>query len=276
MTDDLNLTTVSSLVERAREVSREDGRRPHLGCSLLGHHCDRWLWLSFRWAVVELHEGRILGVFRRGHCEEPLVYSDLRAAGLTVSGEQDRVAFSAHVSGSTDGRILGVPAAEKTEHVLEIKTHSRKSFDDVSNRGVREAKPMHWAQMQLYMHGLRLTRALYYAVCKDDDRIYTERVHYDREAAEALVARGLRITTSHRMPEPCPGASPTWYQCKFCPAYHLCHAGMALEQQNCRTCQQSTPTEAGWKCERWGAEIPLEAQKTGCEHWEIHEDFCPF
>ena len=40
--------------------------RPHMGCSQLGHPCDRWLWLSFRWAVQSQFPGRILRLFRGG------------------------------------------------------------------------------------------------------------------------------------------------------------------------------------------------------------------
>ena len=32
------------------EKSAEAGQRPHLGASELGHECERYLWLSFRWA----------------------------------------------------------------------------------------------------------------------------------------------------------------------------------------------------------------------------------
>jgi hypothetical protein len=51
--------------------------------------------------------------------------------------------------------------------VVEFKTHSAKSFRKLVQRGVAEAKPQHWAQMQVYMQLTGLTRALYVAVCKD-------------------------------------------------------------------------------------------------------------
>ena len=81
---------------------------------------------------------------------------------------------------------------------------------------------MHWAQMQLYMLGTRIDRALYVAVCKNDDQLYTERVHFDKEAAEKLLQRGKRLAKSERMPEPI-STDPSWYQCKFCAAHSFCH-----------------------------------------------------
>ena len=82
--------------------------RPHMGCSTLGHACDRWLWLSFRWAVVEPFKGRILRLFRRGQNEEATVVADLKAIGMDIQhtgADQSRVDFGCHVSGSVDGVI---------------------------------------------------------------------------------------------------------------------------------------------------------------------------
>lgn len=266
--------SLSALIDAAHEKAKELPR-PHMGASALGHHCDRWLWLSFRWAIREQFSGRILRLFRRGHNEEASAVSDLRLAGLVIEktgAEQSRVSFGSHVSGSVDGVITsGLPGAEKTPHVLEIKTHSKKSFDALEKEGVQKAKPMHYTQMQVYMLGLNLERALYYAVCKDDDRIYTERMRFDREHAEKAVARGKRIAMADAMPEPCAGASASWYQCKFCPAYAFCHQGQPVQERNCRTCGYSTARDDGtFYCEKWEATIPLDSQIAGCEFFEIH------
>ena len=82
---------------------------------------------------------------------------------------------------------------------------------------------MHYAQMQCYMLASGIDRALYVAVCKDDDRLHIERVKFDEPHAKALIARGHRIALSERLPEPCAGAAPDWYQCRFCAAHGFCH-----------------------------------------------------
>ena len=273
------LDQISALIDKHHEEQQGEPR-PHLGASMLGHPCDRWLWLSFRWAVVEKFPGRILRLFRRGHNEEQQIISDLRAIGLDVrtsSAGQSRVDFGCHVSGSIDARIeAGVPDAKKTPHVAEFKTHSLKSFNEVKAKGVKEAKPMHWAQMQLYMLGTELNRALYVAVCKDDDRIYTERVRLDLPAAQKLVARGHRITQSDRMPEPL-STNPTWYECRFCPAHDFCHKSKTTEQVNCRTCAHASALpDSTWHCARWDDLIPTEAQRAGCESHVLHPDMVPW
>jgi hypothetical protein len=249
-----------------------------MGVSLLGHHCDRWLWINFRWAVVEDFDGRILRLFRRGHSEEDTIIKDLRSIGIDICSSQRRVDFGNHVSGSLDGVIeSGVPEAPKARHVAEFKTHSKKSFDDMVKNGVEKSKPMHFIQMQVYMHGTDINRALYLAVCKDDDRIYTERVKYDKKVADDAIIRGKRIAMSDRMPEPC-SADPSWYQCKFCPAHSFCHKAEPTKRVNCRTCAHSTAMpDSTFRCERHDADaIPEDFQHEGCDDHILHPDMVPW
>lgn len=269
--------TIASMIDQYH-ASKPSKPRPHMGVSLLGHHCDRWLWLNFRWVVVEDFEGRILRLFRRGHKEEDVIISDLRSIGVDIRSSQRRVDFGNHVSGSLDGVIeKGVPEAPKARHVAEFKTHSKKSFDDMEKNGVEKSKPQHFVQMQVYMHGTSIKRALYLAVCKDDDRIYTERVRYDKKVAEDAIIRGKRIAMADRMPEPV-SADPSWYQCKFCPAHSFCHKAEPTKRINCRTCAHSTAmADSTWRCERHDADnIPEDFQHQGCADHILHPDMVPW
>jgi hypothetical protein len=145
---------IEALIDRHHEQQQEPPR-PHMGASMLGHPCDRWLWLSFRWAVQAEFPGRILRLFRRGHLEERQIVSDLRAIGIDIrstSEHQSRVDLGCHVSGSLDGIIeSGVPEAPKARHVAEFKTHSLKSFEKLLSAGVEKSKPEHYIQMQACM-----------------------------------------------------------------------------------------------------------------------------
>ena len=264
--------TISSLIDKAHE-DKSERPRPHMGCSTIGHDCDRWLWLSFRWAVQEPFSGRILRLFRRGHNEEATVYEDLKAIGCKITDTQTRVDFGSHVSGSLDGCITGVPGAPKKNHVLEIKTHGKKSFDELEKDGVYASKPMHWAQMQVYMLGVGTNRALYYAVCKDDDRIYTERVELDKEAAQKIIDRGKRIAMQENMPDPV-RTDETNYKCRWCAGHDMCYGSKTTKHVNCRTCAHVTPKDDGtWSCERHKADnIPVDFQHKGCEDHVLHPD----
>lgn len=245
---------------------------------MLGHPCDRWLWLSFRWAVIEKFEGRILRLFRRGQLEEHTIIKDLVSIGLQVRelDQQERVSFGWHVGGSIDAIIdRGVPESPERPHIAEFKTHSKKSFDELIAKGVESAKKQHFVQMQLYMLGTGIDRALYLAVCKDDDRIYTERVKFDEEVANRYLQRGYRIVQSERMPQGI-SSNPSWYECKMCAAHEFCFSTRLTKEVNCRTCCHSTPRVDDWLCELHGDAIPPEFMLEGCDSHCLHPDLVPW
>ena len=272
-------SSIESLIDQAHEAM-SDRPRLHMGCSILGHSCDRYLWLNFRWAVIEKFPGRIRRLFRRGHNEEKWIEADLKMIGVSVENtgdNQSKVQLGCHIGGSIDGILSNIPGKTKTKAVLEAKTHSKKSFDSVKDKGVQASKPMHYVQMQLYMLGTGLTRAVYFAVCKDDDRIYTERVKFDDELAKKYLERGKRIVTSDRIPPPM-STDPSWWECKFCAAHEFCHKTNRTKEVNCRTCALSTAEADGtWTCTRWGgAVIPNENQYEGCDSHVLHPDMVPW
>ena len=286
------------------ERSAEDWRRVHLGASAVGSSCTRELWYSFRWALNPRHEGRLLRLFERGHREEAWIVAELRLVGMSVEEldlsvpltvEEKQLpqyrfkALGGHFAGGSDGFVLGVFEAPKSWHLLEVKTSNERRFKELQRDGVRTAQPKHWEQMQSYMHGMapslpldgsrvvtakvRVRRALYVCVCKNDDHVYVERIHYDRAAAEAIARKAEGVIFA---PEPLSRISedPTWFECKFCDYRPVCHLGQVeLLERNCRTCLSSTPTQDGaWTCDYYkdgalGEKLTLvpNAQRHGCE-----------
>lgn len=277
----MDTLSVTELIDRRQKaLALEQRPRPYFGISTIGHPCDRWLWLQFRWAVVQRFPGRMYRLFARGQREEAVMADLLRSIGMDLrrtGDDQAEVSFG-WVKGHLDGIIeSGVPEAPKTSHVWECKTHNRRSYNELEKDGVRKAKPMHWAQMQCYMLGIGLDRALYTAVCKDDDRIYTERVRLDPEAAEALVNRGKAIAVEPGIPAPV-SARPEWYQCKMCPGWDICHGSKCTKQTSCRTCAHFTvlPDERCTCAAYGGIEVPKEAQLKGCRAHVLHPDLVPW
>jgi hypothetical protein len=173
-------------------------------------------------------------------------------------------AHDGHLGGSLDGIGKGFPEAPKSFAVVEQKTHSDKSFAELCKKGVKESKPQHFVQMTLYMGLMDIDRALYLAKNKNDETIYSEWVHFDKEVFEKHLARAKRLIDST---EPPPGIStdPGWYQCKFCDFYSLCHEEKIAES-NCRTCCHSTPVkDAKWHCGMDETILTEKKQRKGCE-----------
>lgn len=237
-----------------------DAPRQYLGASSIGHSCKRALWLSFRQVRYEAFSGRMLRLFNTGHLEEPRMVEDLRNAGVEVhevdpiTHQQWAISYhGGHFRGHADGVALGIKDAPNTWHLLEFKTHSEKSFNLLTSKGVAQSKPMHYDQMQVYMHGLSLSRAYYLARNKNTDELYGERIKYDAVHATKLIAKAESIIYA---PEPMQPISnkPDWYECKMCSMHPYCHAGVTalpepMPNLNCRTCINSTPErDGGWSC----------------------------
>jgi len=257
-----------------------------MGASDIGHHCDRFLWLKFRSMLMPKKiEGRILRLFRRGHREEAMVIEDLYNIGClleaTPGGKQKYVDIGKFVGGYVDGVIKsGVPEAPTTPHLLEIKTHNDKSFKELQKKGVFKSKPQHWAQCQVYMYGLGLTRCLYIAINKNDDEYYVERFDYDKDAASKIIERGQTLATEARLPGGI-STNPAWFQCKFCDFYDFCHgiSNASIETwRHCRSCEHITPVidsdgkTGTWFCKLYGENPPKDFLKIGCDNWELHSD----
>ena len=255
----------------AYEADTSDGFRSHLGASLIGKECERALWYDFRWTTKAKFPGRVLRLFETGHLAEARLVQNLRRTGATVlevdpeTGRQFRVqAHGGHFGGSLDGIALNLLEAPKTWHVLEFKTHSAKSFADLAAKHVRQSKPQHFAQMQIYMSLTGLTRALYVAVNKDNDDLYIERVELDNVVSARLLEKAQRVIFA-ATPLPRISDDPSWYQCRLCDHADVCHGKQAAEI-NCRTCLHATPIDGGWHCARHNKSLTEINQRTACTH----------
>lgn len=253
--------TVKAIYEYHKRRGDSEPARGYLGASIAGHECDRYLWLKFRVAGTSNHDGRLYRLFETGNLAEPRFIKELEAIGCSVmpvdpnTGQQWSVsAVGGHFSGHMDGVATGIPEAPLTHHLLEFKTHSAKSFEKLVREGVKVSKPMHYVQCMIYMGLSGLTRALYLAVNKDTDELYSERIRYDATDFKRLMARAERIITSVN---PCPRMTdrPDFWQCKFCDAHAVCWgtaaAAVTLPRKSCRTCCHATPAmdgEARWTC----------------------------
>lgn len=269
--------TTAAMIYRQYERNAEGGHRPHLGASIIGHACDRYLWMTFHWAKESSFEGRMLRLFDTGKLEEKRICKDLLSIGCEVyeddgTGQYRVSALGGHFGGSMDAVINGYHEAPTQWMPVEMKTHNAKSFKELTEKRLKSAKPMHYSQLTIYAGLSNMSQGLYFAVNKDTDQIYTERVKFDQEEFDRLMARAERVI---RSPEPPLRISndPSWYQCKMCHMNPICH-GTEVPEVNCRTCAHSTPNtneDGGWYCSAPGTSqndvqpLHIDFQRTGCE-----------
>lgn len=97
-----------------------DEPRTHLGASLIGHECSRYLWYVFRWCVNEEFSGRMYRLFERGHLEEMRFVKWLEGIGCRV--ETDYFSENRLCLDSTTGEYFILP-----------KNEIHLAYDDVSD-----------------------------------------------------------------------------------------------------------------------------------------------
>jgi hypothetical protein len=276
---DIKERTTADLIYSRYVTSLDRGERDYLGASVIGDECWRALWYAYRWAYKcdpEDVSPRVLRLFDTGHREEQRIIEELRAGGVYVLGEQTEFrALGGHLRGHIDGIASGLPEAPKEPHIIEIKTHNDKSFKAMLKDGLKKSKPMHYAQLLIYMHHLQYKRGMYIAVNKNDESIYVERIGHGRaeiaqdaknllDKAEQIIDATTAPPKLHEDPDK-PGA----YVCGWCPAKGVCH-DKQFARRNCRTCISGSAVtdhyykNATWHCDRWDTDLNDEMQRRGC------------
>jgi len=264
----IRATETEEAIYKGIEKNADSWMSRRLGASVIGNECLRALWLGFRWAHKEIFQGRMLSLFGVGHWAEIRMAKYLSQAGMEVSTinpetkKQWTYTFcEGHGVDKIDGAVLGVKEAMKTWHLWECKTSNDKGFKDMLKKGLRESKPVHFAQVVVgmaQMTGVK-KRGLYTMENKNDSTIYMERIRWEEGCAEEwkrIKERAKRVVFS---PIPLTGISstPTFFKCKFCDYSGVCF-GEVRPLRNCRTCMHSTPMSGGeWVCEKDGGKKAL-------------------
>lgn len=284
MNNRANQLILSEIDRFCQEDAAKEGRRTHLGASIIGRKCEREVWYQFRWAATELHSGQQIRLFSRGHFEEPRFVSYLRGIGMQVwetdpEGKQWRIGdVLDHFGGSCDGvgtfpaemamEILGMGFDETTPILLEFKTSNAKNFAIMKRQGMKLAKPEHWAQICTYGFKMGIFFVIYIVVNKDTDALHVEFLEIDHEHGRRMVELARGLITNPEPPDP--RYPPGHHECKFCNFKLQCHFKKPMEK-NCRSCQFSVPIEGGiWGCSRNSQVIPKEIIPVGCELWSQH------
>jgi hypothetical protein len=273
-----NKNNIVNMIDEKNSVKQLP--RPYLGMSQLGEECWRKLWYYFRWCEYSAYDGRVGRIFQTGHNAEIKMIKDLESIGVkcwdTLDAQEAFVEVNGHCQGHGDGAALGIPGAEKTEHLLEFKTSSEKYFKEVVKKGIMESKPTHYAQMVLYMYKKKYSRGLYMVENKNDSSYYTERVKADNTYAKDLIRKAEAIITSEVVDDfdRIGNGTPSFFKCKFCDYSDLCYND-ANPVKTCRTCTSVSLLDEG----QWGCGLqkdkPLtkEEQAEACPNYNMLECF---
>lgn len=251
-------------------VTLESYPRPHLGASIIGHPCKRKTAYTFYWTHTVKVPGRLERIFRLGDAIEDQIINALATVGITVKGSQTRVVDSTgHAGGSTDGIIPDHPDFE--ENILfEAKSANHNNFLEIKRKGVQDAKPTHYTQMNMYMGRLGLKFALYGLYNKNNSELHFEQVPFDEEDyKDAINTEHDILHMGHINEFVRISSNPSWYLCKDCDAKDICHGGEA-PAKTCRTCERSEMhVEGKWWCSFHEKQLTLKEQQDGCHHYGL-------
>lgn len=185
------------LIPMFEQLTTVASPRGYIGCSQIGHPCDRYIWLNkygtMTWEV-SLQKCRI---FNRGHLEEK------RILNLIDDLEDIKFQYQAYLSSqSLQGLCDGILKDEDGErYIFELKTMNEAAFKNLKKYGLGKSNAIYWAQCQAYMHLSGIHKTIFLAVNKNDESMYEELIDYDPIEAEGLIAKAQRIDKLPHEPE---------------------------------------------------------------------------
>ena len=231
---------INALIDAALETEhRSKPARDYLGGSRIGEPCARRLAYEVTLTPVDdgkEFDGRLLRIFDAGHQFEDLTIRWLQTAGfdLRIRGRDGRQYGFSVAGGRLRGHIDGVVVAGPDVGIVwpalfEHKALKQSAWTDLVKRGLRQSKPIYFAQCQLYMAYMQLEVALFTAMNKDTQELYHEVVLFDPAEAQRLSDKAvdiLRAIENEELP-PRIASNADFYLCRMCPYAGRCWEGDA-------------------------------------------------
>jgi len=253
--------TLAEVDKALEQKKNSESPRHYLGMSQIGEECMRKLFYSFRNAEERSWEAQGVRNIEDGHLQEDVMAERLRMVpGIELithdpENENEQIGFSLlldHFRGHCDGAILGIVESPGTWHCWEHKSVGETSFNQLKKireekgekNALREWNIIYYAQAQIYMHEMRLTRH-FLTVSLPGGRDYISiRTEYNRKEAEAIIEKAKSIIFDNWILPERISDKREFYKCKWCEYQEICHDG-AFPLVNCKTCRYSEPVQGG-------------------------------
>ena len=219
--------------EKAAKRSDEGTHRTSGG--RIGQTCLRCIQFEyFKTPQDKPLTGKTARIFKRGHIFEDMMADWIKQAGLTLlTSKPDGGQFGFSVAkgrivGFVDGIITGGPAeAGPYNRLWENKAVGSKTWGKLHKNGLKEASPIYFGQVQIYMAYMNLDEnpALFTAINCDSMEIYEESVPFNGQVAQELSDKAVQVIGACEAGELLPRVSndPSWYECRFCNFSKRCH-----------------------------------------------------
>lgn len=258
-----------TIKDQIDSITFESLPRPHLGGSIIGSKCTRYVAYHFWWTYKSKHEARVERIFRLGDAIESQIVNALESIDIAVKTQVPVPSDNGHAGGTADGILTNVPGFDEPI-LFEAKSMNHQNYLDVQKNGVQKSKPVYYSQMQMYMGRLNLAFGLYVAMNKNNSELYLEMLPFDTIHYTELVDKEMSVLTMENINQfPRISTFSNWHECKWCNAQGTCHHNELVEE-NCRTCEYVEIQEDGeWVCLQSQCLLSTEAQVTGCGLYKL-------
>lgn len=228
-------TRIHRALEEQRE-KREAEHQPGIMLSSVGR-CPRLLWSQLHGiAPAEQPSGKALAIFSLGNAIEAEVIELLRLAGYTVTdrdpetGKQFAVsAYDGQVRGRLDGKIELRRSRFEPFGLLEVKSAKVERFEELLPIGYEAWSEEYADTLHAYLGWSGLRWACVVVYCKNDSRIYAEKVPFDADRFTRLRLKVEHILAAEEKPVARPKEATSQFcgYCKWCDVNDWCWGPLA-------------------------------------------------
>lgn len=194
--------------------------RDYLGCSQIGHPCDRKLWMDMYAPAEEEISSRQRRIFKTGELFEILVKEELSLLSSQITIDHWQVPLSYPPLKGTADAILKF--ADGTRVLLEIKSMNDRNFKKLLKNGSKIEQFQYWAQCQSYMGMAGLKNAILLVGNKNEQTFYSEIIPYEDSFFLQMIEKANRLKDAKIMPLGMTALSRAHYTCTFCPYNKVC------------------------------------------------------
>ena len=243
--DRVNAVIDAALIERRKH----EPVRHYLGASQIGEECMRKLYYSYSHTPVDVGReltARTIRIFDTGHAGEDAAALQMGAedvpetdvfkataikwmgeAGFNLQTRDDHggqlgfTALDGRFAGHIDGWLIGGPLEDEIPYPnvgWEHKALGSRGWNKIKKHGVKEASPVYYAQMQVYMAYMGMMAYLFTATNKNSQELHHELVMFDAACAQAQSDKAVTVIRAVEAGDLLPRCTDNdeFYLCKWC------------------------------------------------------------
>lgn len=191
------------LKEKLESLKIERQTRGYIGASVLGHSCDRYIWLNKLPELKYEIDFKTSYIFDMGNATESFLLESIKLLGdVEILDTQTELKLP-YVEGHVDG-IIKINGDDL--YILEAKSMKKEYFTKLEKKGVFETHFSYWIQCQIYLYiaikilNQPIKGVILLVMNKNDSSLYQEIINLSEDQAPLFVDKAKRLFDMQEMP----------------------------------------------------------------------------